>query len=89
MMWVAGLWEAIRWPAGKITRTYCIITTEPNSLIAPIHDRMLVVLEKADWPVWLGELPGDPALLLRPAASDVLQCRPAGEREARSQRSLL
>jgi putative SOS response-associated peptidase YedK len=89
MMGVAGLWEAIRWPADKITRTYCIITTEPNSLIAPIHDRMLVVLEKADWPVWLGELPGDPALLLRPAASDVLQCRPAGEREARSQRSLL
>jgi hypothetical protein len=26
MMAVAGLWEAIRWPAGKVTRTYCIIT---------------------------------------------------------------
>ena len=89
MMGVAGLWEAIRWPAGKITRTYCIITTEPNSLIAPIHDRMLVVLEKADWPVWLGEQPGDPASLLRPPPADVLQCRPAGDREARSQRSLL
>jgi putative SOS response-associated peptidase YedK len=89
MIGVAGLWEAIRWLAGSITRTYCVITTEPNSLIAPIHHRMLVMLEKADWPVWLGELPGDPALLLRPAASDVLQCRPAGEREARSQRSLL
>jgi len=38
MMAVAGLWEAIRWPAGNITRTYCIITTEPNSLIAPIQD---------------------------------------------------
>ena len=89
MMGVAGLWEAIRWPAGKITRTYCIITTEPNSLIAPIHDRMLVVLEKADWPVWLGEQPGDPTSLLRPPPADVLQCRPAGDREARSQRSLL
>ena len=89
MMGVAGLWEAIRWPAGKITRTYCIITTEPNALLAPIHDRMLVVLEKADWPVWLGEQPGDPALLLRPPPANVLQCRPAGEREARSQRSLL
>jgi putative SOS response-associated peptidase YedK len=65
------------------------ITTEPNSLIAPIHDRMLIVLNKADWPVWLGEQPGDPKLLLRPPPADVLQCRPLGEREARSQRSLL
>lgn len=89
MMGVAGLWEAIRWPADKITRTYCIITTEPNSLIAPIHDRMLVVLEKADWPAWLAEQPGDPTSLLRPPPADVLQCRPAGDREARSQRSLL
>ena len=38
MMAVAGLWEAIRWPAGKITCSYCIITSEPNSLIAPIQD---------------------------------------------------
>ena len=89
MMAVAGLWEAIRWPAGKITRTYCIIMTESNSLIAPIHDSMLVALEKADWPVWLGERPGDPTLLLRPPPADVLQCQPAGERETRSQRSLL
>ena len=88
MMAVAGLWEAIRWPAGKITRTYCIITTEPNSLIAPTC-RMLVVLEKADWPMWLGEQPGDKTLLLRPPLADVLQCQPAGERDARSQRSLL
>jgi len=50
MMAVAGLWEAIRWPARKISRTYCIITTEANSLVAPIHD-MFVVLEKADWPL--------------------------------------
>ena len=66
--------------------TYCIITTAPNVLLAPIHDKMLVVLEKADWPVWLGEQPGDPALLLRPPPPDVLQCRPAREREARLQR---
>jgi putative SOS response-associated peptidase YedK len=50
---------------------------------------MLVVLEKADWPVWLGEQPGERALLLRPPPAGALQCRPAGEREARPQRSLL
>ena len=88
-MAVAGLWEAFRRPDGAIDRTYCIITTGANALIAPIHDRMLVVLERADWPVWLGEQPGDPSLLLRPAPADVLQCRPAGDRAARSQRRLL
>lgn len=80
----AGLWEAFRWPDGQITRTYCVITTEPNSLIAPIHDRMPVVLEEADWPVWLGEAPGEPMALLRPPPPNVLQCRPIGGRQSRS-----
>jgi putative SOS response-associated peptidase YedK len=39
-MALAGLWEAFKWPNGDITRTYCIITTEANSLVAPIHNRM-------------------------------------------------
>ena len=31
-MAVAGLWESFRLPDGTITRTYCIITTNANSL---------------------------------------------------------
>ena len=46
MAW-AGLREAFRWPDGRITRTYCVITVPANGLIAPIHDRMPGVLEKA------------------------------------------
>jgi putative SOS response-associated peptidase YedK len=80
----AGLWEAFRWPDGRVTRTYCVITTKPNSLIAAIHDRMLVVLEEMDWPVWLGETSGDPKSLLRPPAADVLQCQPVEGRQSRS-----
>ena len=87
-MAVAGLWEAFRWPDGKVIRTYCIITTDANSLVAPINDRMLVMLEKEDWPVWLGEQPGDPAALLHPPPADILQCRPVGERRAKQQRDL-
>ncbi len=87
-MAVAGLWEAFRWPDGAITRTYCIITTEANSVISPIHDRMLLVLDKADWPLWLGELPDDPSLLLRPTAPEILQCKPASGGPRRSQRRL-
>ena len=85
-MAVAGLWEAFRWPDGTITRTYCIITIAPNSLIAPIHDRMPIVLEREDWPVWLGERPGDPKLLLRPPAENILLCKPTGENRGRPQR---
>ena len=87
-MAVAGLWEAFRWPDGTITRTYCIITSESNSLISPIHDRMLIVLEKEDWPVWLGDQPGDPSLLLHPAAPEILQCKPTGEGRPKPQRRL-
>ena len=36
-----------------------------------IHDRMPIILEPDAWWTWLGERPGDPAALLRPAAEDV------------------
>jgi putative SOS response-associated peptidase YedK len=88
-MAVAGLWESFRRPDGAIDRSYCIITTEANALIAPFHDRMLIVLEKADWPVWLGEQPGDPSLLLRPPAPGNLQCKPTDDGQSRPQRRRL
>jgi putative SOS response-associated peptidase YedK len=34
---------------------------------------MPVIIEKADWPVWLGEADGDPVPLLRPAPNGVLR----------------
>ena len=85
-MAVAGLWESFRRPDGAIDRSYCIITTKANTLIAPFHDRMLVVLEKEDWPVWLGEQPGDPSLLLRPPAPEILQCKPTGDGQSKPRR---
>jgi putative SOS response-associated peptidase YedK len=33
--------------------------------LAPIQDRMPVIIERTGWPVWLGEADGDPAALLR------------------------
>jgi putative SOS response-associated peptidase YedK len=72
----AGLWEAFKWPNGEITRSYCVITTEASEPVASIHHRMPVLLEEEDWPVWLGEQPGDVLALLHAAAADVLQCQP-------------
>ncbi|TCI00776.1 SOS response-associated peptidase [Roseococcus sp. SYP-B2431] len=75
---LAALWEGFRWPNGRVTRSYCIVTVAANEMIAPFHDRMPLVLEKADVGVWLGEVAGDPAALLRPPAADVLGCRSLG-----------
>jgi putative SOS response-associated peptidase YedK len=65
--WVfAGLWEAFKWPNGDVTRSYRVITTEANALVAPIHihNRIPVVLGEEDWPIWLGGQPGDLLVLL-------------------------
>ncbi len=76
----AGLWEGFRWPSGEIARSFTIVTTSANAMMRPIHDRMPVVLEAADWPVWLGEQGGDPAALLRPAGNEVLKLWPVSPR---------
>ncbi|WP_419730209.1 SOS response-associated peptidase [Lichenicola sp.] len=66
---LAGLWESWTDPAGELIRTFVIITTAANATLAPVHDRMPVVLEVEDWGSWLHDGPPD---LLRPAADDVL-----------------
>jgi putative SOS response-associated peptidase YedK len=52
-MALAGLWEGFRWSDGRVDRTYCLITIEASGPVAEIHDRMPLVLDQADWPVWL------------------------------------
>ena len=67
----AGLWEGWRGPAGEVLRTFAIIVTAANSHMAPIHDRMPVIVEPDDWPRWLGEVEGDPTKLL-PVRDDLV-----------------
>ena len=62
------------------------MTTAANSTMSVLHDRMPVVLEEVDWPVWLGEEEGDSKVLLRPAADDVLRLWP-GSRAVNSVRN--
>jgi putative SOS response-associated peptidase YedK len=76
----AELWESYVWPGGRIERTYCVITVDANGLVAPWHDRMPLVLEPESWDLWLGDIEGDPAALLWPAADDVLMLRPIGKK---------
>jgi len=48
--------------------------------MAVLHERMPVILEKPDWPAWLGETEADPVELLRPAAEGVLRLWPVDKR---------
>lgn len=78
----AGLWETWRAPEGE-RRTCTIITTTPNALMAPIHDRMPVILPPAAYAAWLtpGELPAVEALaLLQPYPAEALTARAVSTR---------
>ncbi len=71
----AGLYES--WPAtpGNWQRTFTIITTEPNRLVSPIHDRMPVILDDDAVDRWLDPREEDTGVLqgmLAPAPDDLL-----------------
>jgi putative SOS response-associated peptidase YedK len=83
----AGLWENWRdRSAGENApwiRTCSIVTGEPNALLAPIHDRMPVILPEQAWPQWLGEDPAEPdalKALLRPYPAELMRAYPVSPR---------
>lgn len=49
----AGLWDSWKSPTGEIINSCCIITTTPNEVMAPIHNRMPVLLPRKVERVWL------------------------------------
>jgi putative SOS response-associated peptidase YedK len=72
----AGLWEGWLAPTGELIRTCAIITTTPNELLAPVHDRMPVILRPEARAAWL-----DPALRDTEPLDDLLAPYPAAEME--------
>jgi len=84
---LAGLWDL--WEGFDGCLESCtIITTAANAFMAPVHDRMPVVLAAADWGTWLAGPGLDPdrqtliqlAALLRPCPEGVLAMHPVGPR---------
>ena len=58
----AGLWE--RWERDETVVESCtIVVTTANATIAPLHDRMPVILARADEARWLDPALTDPAIL--------------------------
>jgi putative SOS response-associated peptidase YedK len=65
--------------AGDLPETYCLLTTEPNELVAQVHTRMPVILTAETMPRWLGDKPlADEELkaLVRPIGAELMQSRP-------------
>lgn len=53
----AGLYDTWRNPDGRVTFSYTIVTTEPNDVVRPLHDRMPVILRTADEQRWISTGP--------------------------------
>jgi putative SOS response-associated peptidase YedK len=75
---LAGLWESWHSPDGGVLDTCTILTTTPNQLMEPIHNRMPVILEPEDYNTWLspGEQPNLAMHLLRPFPSEKMAAYP-------------
>jgi putative SOS response-associated peptidase YedK len=53
---LAGVWAIWRdADTGERLYTCSILTTVPNDLVSPIHNRMPVILDPGDWDLWLSE----------------------------------
>ena len=80
----AGLWESWYPPDHDTPLETCaILTTAPNALMTPIHDRMPVLLEADDWEAWLDPRRSDPAALpplRQPVPADTLTAVPVNPR---------
>ncbi len=75
----AGLYETWQSPSGENVQTYTIITTTPNDLVAPVHNRMPVILPRDTEAAWLDPQFEDTAYLqsvLVPYPADAMQMCP-------------
>ena len=64
---LAAIWESWRHPeTEEIVRTFAVITTAANALLAEIHDRMPVIVPPEAYDRWLMPIEPDPRDLLVP-----------------------
>lgn len=71
-----GVWQD--WGRDDPRPTCAIVTTGANRTLSGVHNRMPVLVEPQDWPLWLGEEGKGAARLMVPAAEDVLSFHRVG-----------
>ncbi len=77
----AGLWESWKEPGGAAVESCALLTTSPNDLLRPIHDRMPVIVSPRDYDLWLSPEIQDPrelAFLFRPYPLEEMDAFPVG-----------
>jgi putative SOS response-associated peptidase YedK len=76
---IAGLWEHWQSPDGSEIESCTLLTTGPNDLLKPIHNRMPVILAPEDFDLWLdpgAQHGGEVQPLMRPFPSDKMSFYP-------------
>lgn len=79
----AGLWD--QWTdksTGEMLSTFTVITTNANEPVAPIHDRMPVILNREDEQRWISRTLDNEqiSLLLRPIEKELIRVYPVSEK---------
>jgi putative SOS response-associated peptidase YedK len=78
---LAAVWEGWRHPeTEEVARTFCIITTSANELVADIHNRMPVILPPEAYDRWLSTMEPDPRDLLVPSPAEPMMMWPISTR---------
>jgi putative SOS response-associated peptidase YedK len=79
----AGLWDTWKQPDGQPLRTCTIITTEPNDVVASVHNRMPVILPVDAQEEWLDPDQHDMHVLqqfLKPYTASNMSVRPVSRK---------
>ena len=83
VMAIAGLWDRWEGPGAAPIESCTLLTTEANELVAPLHDRMPVILSPENYDRWLDPSVTDPAAvrtLLAPLPPDRMIALPVSRR---------
>lgn len=64
--WLAGLWDRWIGPDGSELESCCVLTTSPNALVQPLHQRMPVLLPDGLEQAWLAPAGGAGLRALQP-----------------------
>lgn len=87
----AGLWDTWNSSNGSLIRSCTLITTEPNELMAMIHDRMPVILHPRDYAKWLepsAQTPDQVLPLIKPFPADTMDAYPVSTLVNKASRDL-
>ena len=80
---LAGIWEEWKAPDDTLLQTFSILTTTANKIVAPVHDRMPVIIPPDEYSTWLSKHITNPEqlrALYQPFPADLLESYPVSDK---------